>query len=269
MSPLTAPFAVPASRRSVLLGALLLAACGGGGDTVAPDAASADAPAAQSTGPTMKRLAIAAPAAGTWSGVIPLGMVTPSAALLPNGKVAMWASSDRFTDTAPSGKTYTTLFDPATLTATETLVSNTGHDMFCTGTTNLPDGRILTNGGKDSAKTTIYDPVTNAWTTGPLMTIPRGYNANTLTQDGSVFTLGGSWSGGRGNKHGERWTAALPRVQDVDRLLDTLRGRAAGVDRHTAQAFVFDRQARLVFRSEDMVAPSDLVRLLQRLNARG
>lgn len=65
-----------------------------------------------------------------------------------------------------------------------------------------------------------------------------------------------------------RWSAALPRVQDVDRLLDTLRGRATGVDRHTAQAFVFDRQARLVYRSEDMAAPAELVRLLQRLNAR-
>ena len=65
-----------------------------------------------------------------------------------------------------------------------------------------------------------------------------------------------------------RWSAALPRVQDVDRLLDTLRGRAIGVDRHTAQAFVFDRQARLVYRSEDMAAPAELVRLLQRLNAR-
>ena len=207
MTHFVAPFVVPASRCILLIGALLLGACGGGGDAMSPGA-SANAPDAPAAGPTMTRQAIAAPAAGVWSGVIPLSMVTPSAAVLPNGKVLLWASSDRFTDGAPSGKTYTTLFDPATLTAAETLVTNTGHDMFCTGTTNLPDGRILTNGGKDSAKTSIYDPVANAWTTGPLMTIPRGYNANTLTQDGAVLTLGGSWSGGRGNKHGERWTAA-------------------------------------------------------------
>lgn len=66
-----------------------------------------------------------------------------------------------------------------------------------------------------------------------------------------------------------RWNAALPRVQDVDRLLDFLRGRATGIDRHTAQAFVFDRRARLVYRTEDMAAPTELVRLLQRVNARG
>ena len=207
MTRLAAPSLVPVARLTALFGALLLAACGGGGPAPAATASDAGSGGA-ATEPQQRRLAIAAPAAGVWSGVIPLSMVTPSAAVLPNGKVVMWASSDRFTDGAPSGRTYTTLFDPATLTATETLVSNTGHDMFCTGTTNLPDGRILTNGGKDSAKTSIYDPVANTWTTGPLMTIARGYNANTLTQDGAVLTLGGSWSGGRGNKHGERWTAA-------------------------------------------------------------
>lgn len=201
---MTRSFRVPVPRGAVLAGVLLLAACGGGGNEPAspPSAAEAGAP------PTERTAAVAAPGAGQWTPLIPLSMVTPSAALLPNGKVVLWASSDRFTDGAPSGQTYTTLFDPATQTASETLVTQTGHDMFCTGTTNLPDGRILVNGGKDSAKTTVYDPVANSWSTGATMTIPRGYNANTLLADGSVFTLGGSWSGGRGNKHGERWTAA-------------------------------------------------------------
>ena len=66
-----------------------------------------------------------------------------------------------------------------------------------------------------------------------------------------------------------RWSAALPQLRDVDRLLDTLRGRAPGADRHTAQAFVFDRQARLVYRTEDMPNPVELVRLMQRVGARG
>lgn len=197
-------FRVPVPRGAVLAGALLLAACGGGGGDTAPTPPPADAGAS----PTERAAAVAAPGAGQWTPLIPLSMVTPSAALLPNGKVMLWASSDRFTDGAPSGQTYTTLFDPATQNASETLITQTGHDMFCTGTTNLPDGRILVNGGKDSAKTTVYDPVANAWSTGATMTIPRGYNANTILADGSVFTLGGSWSGGRGNKHGERWTAA-------------------------------------------------------------
>ena len=48
------------------------------------------------------------------------------------------------------------------------------------------------------------------------------------------------------------WRAALPRVEDVDRLLDFVRGRAAGADRHTAQVYLFDRQARLAYRTADM-----------------
>jgi protein SCO1/2 len=48
------------------------------------------------------------------------------------------------------------------------------------------------------------------------------------------------------------WQAALPRVEDVDRVLDFLRGRAQGVDRHTAQIYLFDRQARLAYRTADM-----------------
>lgn len=61
------------------------------------------------------------------------------------------------------------------------------------------------------------------------------------------------------------WSAASPRVQDLDPLLDFLRGRAAGPDRHTAQAFLFDRQARLAFRTTDMPAGGDLVHLMQEL----
>jgi protein SCO1 len=66
-----------------------------------------------------------------------------------------------------------------------------------------------------------------------------------------------------------RWSAALPQLKEVDTLLDFVRGRAPGVDRHTAQAFVFDRHARLVYRTEDMPNPPELVRLLKQVAARG
>lgn len=48
------------------------------------------------------------------------------------------------------------------------------------------------------------------------------------------------------------WQAAVPRIEDVDPLLDFVRGRAAGADRHTAQVCLFDRQARLAYRTADM-----------------
>jgi YVTN family beta-propeller protein len=134
-------------------------------------------------------------------------LVPAAAANLPNGKVLLWSAEERFSFSAP-GRTFTSIFDPATSAATEVLVSNTGHNMFCPGTSNLPDGRLLVNGGIDSGKTSLYDATTNTWTTAATMNITRGYNANCVLQDGSVFTLGGSWSGGVGGKHGEVWSQA-------------------------------------------------------------
>ncbi len=67
----------------------------------------------------------------------------------------------------------------------------------------------------------------------------------------------------------QRWTAALPPLKQVDPLLDFLGGRAAGVDSHTAQAYVFDRRARLVYRTEEMPAPQALASLLHSVSARG
>lgn len=63
------------------------------------------------------------------------------------------------------------------------------------------------------------------------------------------------------------WQAARPEVRDVDALLDFLRGRASGVDRHTAQVFLFDRQARLLYRTPDMPSPAQVNTMLTQLAA--
>lgn len=161
-------------------------------------------------------MAMAAPAGAKWSAPVLLQTVPAAAANLPNGKVIMWSSYSPWTF-GMAGQTYTVLYDPLTQTATQTVVANTGHDMFCPGTTNLADGRLLVNGGDDSTKTSIYNAFTNSWSTGAAMTMGRGYQSNCLLQDGSVLTYGGSWSGGRGRKNAEMWTEsggwrALPGV---------------------------------------------------------
>jgi protein SCO1 len=61
----------------------------------------------------------------------------------------------------------------------------------------------------------------------------------------------------------QRWSAALPRAQDVDRVLDFLRGRAAGAERHTPQVYVFDRDAQLAYRTQDLPAADHLLSLMQ------
>lgn len=48
------------------------------------------------------------------------------------------------------------------------------------------------------------------------------------------------------------WRGAAPRLQDVDRLLEFMRGRSTGPDRHKGQVSLFDRQGRLVLRTPDL-----------------
>ena len=142
-----------------------------------------------------------------WGPVRPLPLVPAAAANLPDGRVLFWSAEDRFRFNSAYGRTYFAYLDPSTGSTSEQLVSETGHNMFCPGTTFLPDGRLLINGGIDAAETTLYDPASSSFTRAARMNIPRGYNSNTLLQDGSVLTLGGSWSG-YGDKNGELWTAS-------------------------------------------------------------
>jgi galactose oxidase len=146
----------------------------------------------------------------TWTGVTPLAVDPIAIANLPNGKLLMWSANDPFSFAGDLGtsnsQTYTSVFDPASGSSSSILVTNTGDDMFCPGTAVLPDGRVLVSGGSSSPKTSIYDPTAGSWSSSGLMNIPRGYEGDALLSNGSVLTLGGSWSGGQGNKNGEVWT---------------------------------------------------------------
>jgi galactose oxidase len=128
---------------------------------------------------------------------VPVGfpLVPVAAAQLPNGKILTWSAYAPDAFSGGRGRTVTATYDPATGVVTQRTVTETGHDMFCPGISVLPDGRIVVTGGNDSARTSIYDPATDAWTTGPVMTTARGYQSSTTLSDGRVFTIGGSWSG--------------------------------------------------------------------------
>ncbi|MEA2699034.1 MAG: large repetitive protein, partial [Myxococcales bacterium] len=190
-------------------------------------------------GAALVRGGLSAASAGSlarWSPLINLPLIPVAAANLPDGKVLVWSSDDRFNFGTGPGLTYTAIFDPQTGAVTERTVSETGHDMFCSGTAYLSDGRILVNGGFTSGATSLFDPASGAWTTGAPMNIPRAYEGTTLLSDGAVLTLGGSWAGGTGNKHGERWTEAtgwrrLPGVP-IDPFLSVDTTRDFGVDSH-------------------------------------
>jgi galactose oxidase len=75
--------------------------------------------------------------------------------------------------------------------------------MFCPGISLDVNGRAIVTGGDDAYKTSILDPNTGAWITGAQMKISRGYQSSTTLSDGRIFTIGGSWNGGKGGKNGE------------------------------------------------------------------
>ena len=64
-----------------------------------------------------------------------------------------------------------------------------------------------------------------------------------------------------------RWIGATPSTQGSDQLLDFLRGRAGGPDRHSAQTYVFDRKGQLVFRSESLPSAAGLAEVMKQVSA--
>jgi len=151
---------------------------------------------------------------GKWAGPYKTDLIPVAVANLPDGKLMMWSAKNKNNfGGGGNNRTYTAIFNPKTNKSTTALISNTGHDMFCPGIANLADGRIMVAGGSNAKNTSIYNPKTNKWSSSNNLNTPRGYNSNVTMANGGVLTLGGSWSGERGNKNAEVWTAQSGWVQ--------------------------------------------------------
>ncbi|MFL9965760.1 kelch repeat-containing protein, partial [Paraburkholderia sediminicola] len=151
-----------------------------------------------------------------WSTKIDLPLVPVAAANLPNGKVLVWSADSPLAFTPGEvnlrnhqndGGTYTAIFDPVAGTSTQVFVTNIGHDMFCPGIVNLPDGNIFVTGGSSSSKVSAFNPALGQWAAQKQMKIPRAYHGSVTLSNGDVFVLGGSWNGGLGGKSGETWNS--------------------------------------------------------------
>jgi protein SCO1/2 len=62
---------------------------------------------------------------------------------------------------------------------------------------------------------------------------------------------------------GPQWRAAVPDPAGIDPLLDLLRGRTGGPDRHTTQVFVLDGRGRLVYRCAELAAAESVAQVLR------
>ena len=150
---------------------------------------------------------------GKWSSEINFSGVVPAAAAnLPNGNILVWSawSNDEYRTAEGAqakNQTQTAIYNPSNGgSVTKKRINTSGHDMFCPGTANLPDGRIMITGGSTNNKTTLYNPGTNVWSPGKVLITGRGYHSQVTMSDGRNFTIGGSWSGGRKDKVAEIWS---------------------------------------------------------------
>ena len=191
---------------------------------------------------------------GKWDAPIGFPIVPVSAVMLANNKLLTFSAIDDMTfNKTRDAITKVAILDLTTGKVTEPANINTHHQMFCTGLALLADGRVLINGGSNDRATTIYDPVTNTWTIGPLMNIPRAYEGDTLLSTGQVLTLGGSWYDAAGNKNGEIFTPSgasgswqkLPGVL-ADKILTA---DPAGIFRADNHVWLFAQSGGTVFQA--------------------
>jgi galactose oxidase len=190
---------------------------------------------------------------GKWETPISFPLVPVSAVVLPNNKLLTFSAFDIRSFNQTTTVTKVSILDLTTEVAGQATTVDTQHQMFCTGLAILADGRVLINGGSSDSATTIYDPITNTWTQGPLMNIPRAYEATTALSTGQAFTLGGSWDNRSGNKNGEVFTPSgltgswglLPNVTAAN----ILTADPAGIYRADNHAWLFGVSNGAVFQA--------------------
>ena len=91
------------------------------------------------------------------------------------------------------------LWNPATnVVAENDLTQN--YDIFCAGTSYLPNGQLFITGGRDDSKahvdagipqTFLYNSTTSGWTQGPTMSYYRWYPTNLELADGATLIASG------------------------------------------------------------------------------
>jgi hypothetical protein len=109
--------------------------------------------------------------------------------LLPDGQVMMWPGDQGISGNDPRA------WNPSTGAITS--LAKPGFDVFCTGHSFLPDGRLFVAGGHISnhvglREASIYNPFNNSWTRQPQMNAGRWYPTNVTLPNGDVLVVSGN-----------------------------------------------------------------------------
>ena len=146
---------------------------------------------------------------GWWSAKFALKTTPVHISLLPNGKLLYWGRDKADDGWDVGGHTNTFPADPLYLedTAYTSTIANGATNLFCSGHSFLPDGRLFVTGGHvrpaahpwfegvGETAINIFDYRTNAWTLLPTA-MPRGrwYPYNITMANGETVIMGGTWS---------------------------------------------------------------------------
>ena len=147
---------------------------------------------------------------GAWDQPFILKNVAIHAHVLHTGKVLYWGRRKHPTDNSFASlnewETQAFVLDPQTKQSVPTANAPVGKDgktvnLFCSGHTFLPDGRLMVTGGHlfDSQghnAATIYDPGSNAWSAAEPMAKGRWYPSAVTLADGAVMVCSGSFAVG-------------------------------------------------------------------------
>lgn len=112
------------------------------------------------------------------------------------GKLIIWPGDNGVSGNDPR------LFDP--VSGSVTPLAAPGYDVFCSGHSLLPDGRLFVAGGHISnnvglPSSTIYDPTNNVWIRQRNMNLGRWYPTDQVLPNGDVLVVSGDVDVSTGN----------------------------------------------------------------------
>jgi galactose oxidase len=145
---------------------------------------------------------------GRWNPVFALPNVAIHSHLLPDGKVLFWGRRDHPGDSLDVHECTPQVWDPVTRKTTPTpqpkALDGSTINLFCSGHTILPDGKLLVvgghiNDGNGLNQATVYDYRTGKWTALPIMNAGRWYPSAVTLADGTALVLSGSHFAAGGN----------------------------------------------------------------------
>jgi hypothetical protein len=191
-----------------------VAACGGGGGGGGTTTAGSGQPNTDANGNIDTSLlpepsaAVATPEPlgttepqGKWSQVYDWPQVAIHLSLLPNGKLMSWADDNDAevhdeTRSLHSTRAYLMDVPHDGAPGNPTYVPNRNDNLFCSGHTLLPDGRLFVTGGDIGgavgiASTNIFDFRTNTWQKVGNMNAGRWYPSTITLASGDVLTVSG------------------------------------------------------------------------------